>query len=174
VILCLLALLFRRYSSGFGYGRMFRPIVWVLVALTIVEGCVAELVLGFILAGTFWPWLLLGLHVYGLLWLVGLLASLTTRPHVLRSDVLVLRDSVFTEISIPLSAITSFSPISRPGILRSGLKVDGDTALLAYGDANVAVHISSVDDRRLAGVRQLHITVDDRDAFLAAVSGMLV
>ncbi|GAA3432955.1 hypothetical protein [Kutzneria kofuensis] len=173
MIRCLLAWLFRRYSPGFGYGRGFRPIVWVLVVLTIVEGCVVELVLAFILPGTLWPVLLLALHVYALLWVLGLLASLTTRPHVLGPDTLVLRDSVFTELTIPLAAITSFSPVARPGLLRSGLKIDGDTALFAYGDANLAVHISPVDDPRLAGVRHLHITVDDRDRFLAAASDRL-
>lgn len=165
---CLFALLFRRYSPGFTYGRNFRPIVWVLAVLTIVEGVVVELVLAFALPG-FWPLFALALHVYGLLWVFGLLASLTTRPHLLHSDVLVLQDGAFSRLTIPLSAITSVTSINRPGSLRSGLKVEGDTALFAYGDANIAINIDPVADHRLTGVRHLHITVDEPSRFLAAM-----
>jgi hypothetical protein len=169
MIRCLFDRLFRRHDDlrAFGYARAFRPLVHVALALTIVEGVVVELVVAFILAGTFWPWLLLALHVYGLLWVLGLLASLTTRPHLLTTDTLLLRDSAFTELAIPRSAIVSVTPASVPNLARSGLKLDGDTALFAYGDANLAVHIDPVPDPRLAGVRRLHITVDDRDRFLA-------
>jgi hypothetical protein len=172
VIRCLVESLFRRRSPGFHYGRSFRPIVWVALVLTIVEGVIAELVLGYLLAGTFWPWLTLALHAYGLLWVLGLLASLEVRPHVVGNGALVLRDSAFSHLSIPLAAVRSFSKISRAGVLRSGLKVEGDVAMFAYGDANVAVHIDPVDDPRLAGVRQIQFTVDDRDRFLAAVEGV--
>ena len=154
--------------AAFGYGRSFRPLVYVLLVMTFVEGLVVELVLSFLLHGTFWPWLLLALHGYALLWVLGLLASLTTRPHLLRDETLLLRDSAFSELEIPLAAITSVTPVGRPNILRSGLKVDGDTALYAYGDANIAVHLETVDNPRLAGVRHLHITVDEPQRFLAA------
>ncbi|MFC0545811.1 hypothetical protein [Kutzneria chonburiensis] len=172
MIRCLVEWLFRRRSLGFHYGRSFRPIILVLLVLTIVEGVIAELVLGYLLAGTFWPWLTLALHVYGLLWVLGVLASLEVRPHVIEDDALVLRDSAFSQLSIPLSAVRSFSKISRAGVLRSGLKVQGDVAMFAYGDANITVHIEPVDDPRLAGVRQIQFTVDDRESFLAAVEGV--
>ncbi|QUQ62434.1 hypothetical protein [Kutzneria sp. CA-103260] len=176
MIRCLVAWALRRPEdpSAFAYGRGFRPLVHVLLAMSIVEGLVVEFVLGAVLPGTFWPWLLLALHVYGVLWILGLLASLTTRPHQLLPDALVLRDSTFSELTIPLSAITSVKPHARPNILRSGLKVDGDTALYAYGDANIAVHIDPVDDPRLAGVRHLHITVDEPRRFLAAMERQFV
>jgi hypothetical protein len=170
MIRCLVSWLRRRPAdpSAFGYGRAFRPLAHVLLAMSIVEGLVVEFVLAAVLPGTFWPWLMLALHVYALLWLLGLLASLTTRPHVLGPDALVLRDSAFSELTIPLSAITSVTATAKPNVLRSGLKVDGDTALYAYGDANIAVHIDPVDDPRLDGVRHLHITVDEPNRFLAA------
>jgi len=172
MIRCLFARVFRRPDdpSGFGYGRGFRPLAYVLIAMSIVEGLVVEFVLAAVLPGTFWPWLLLALHVYAVLWLFGLLASLTTRPHVFGPDALVLRDSTFSELTIPVAAITSVTAIAKPNVLRSGLKVDGDTALYAYGDANIAVHIDPVDDPRLAGVRHLHITVDEPRRFLDAAA----
>lgn len=172
MIRCLVEWLCRRRPAGFQYGRSFRPVVWVLLVLTIVEGAIAELTLGYLLAGTFWPWATLGLHVYGLLWVLGLLASLEVRPHVVEDGALVLRDSVFGELCVPLTAVRSFSAISQAGMLRSGLKVEGDVATFAYGDANVAVDIDVVDDPRLAGVRQIRFTVDDRERFLAAVDGV--
>ena len=142
--------------------------------MSIVEGLVVELVLAAVLPGTFWPWLLLALHVYGVLWILGLLASLTTHPHLLGPDALVLRDSAVGELTIPLSAITSVTAAAKPNTMRSGLKIDGDTALYAYGDANIAVHIDPVADPRLTGVRHLHITVDDPRRFLEAAQRQLM
>ena len=170
MIRCLFAWFHRREPDlrAFGYGRGVRPLVHVLLALTIVEGLVVEVVLAVLLHGTFWPWLLLAAHIYGLLWILGLLASFTVRPHLLGPDTLLLRDSAFTELAIPLSAITSVMPVNRANVFRSGLQVDGDTALLAYGDANVALRLDPVGDPRLAGVATLHITVDARERFLAA------
>ncbi len=176
MIRCLFTWLFHRGSTGeaFGYGRSFRPLVYVLLVMSIVEGLVVEFVLAAVLPGTFWPWLLLALHLYGVLWILGLLASLTTRPHLLGPDSLVLRDSAFSELTIPLSAVTSITAVARPNTLRSGLKVDGDTALYAYGDANIAVHLDPVDDPRLTGVRHLHLTMDEPRRFLDAVARQFV
>lgn len=164
-----------RQPLAFGYGRSLRPLLFVLLALTIVEGGVLEFVLSVLLPGTSWPWVSFALHDYALLWILGLIASLTTRPHLLGPDTLRLRDTVFTEIVLPLAAIVSVTPARRSGFGRTGLKVDGDTAVFTHGDTTITLHLdpAAVTDPRLAGVTRLDITVDDPARFRSRCSEML-
>lgn len=103
----LLRWLFRRPSipAGFepvGYARLATP----MLALWIF-GSALELPLVHVLV----PWhgariSLLFVGVWGLLWMIGLLAGLRSYPHLLGSDVLRIRNGALHDIAIPWAAVS--------------------------------------------------------------------
>ena len=108
-------------------------------------------------------------HVYALCWILGILASFRTMPHEIGGDELLLRNSVFEGIALPIERIESVRPsrTSRTGL--SGLDVDaeGRSAVLGHGDTTVRIHLVDVELRGTP-VDAIDITVDDPRAFVAA------
>lgn len=145
----------------------------------LVEGAVVELFLALLLADTPWPWVALGLHVYGLLWLLALHASWVTRPHLITDRELRLRDGAFVEIVIQHAAIRSTRLVRQQGWGRSGLQVDDNgVATLAHGDTTVEVTLHPDSATRVSGPRAktfiaARFTVDDPERFRAAVDDAL-
>ena len=160
------------HGECFGYGGGLRPLLWAVLGLVVLEGAVVEVVLVAILGQARpWVWVALGLHIYALVWLGGLLGSLRTEPHRLVDDRLELRDSVFGSVSVPMSSINDVRARRRPNTGRSGFVVTDSTGLLAYADATVRVELEPdgepVAVRGVArpGLTRLDITVDDPDVF---------
>ena len=166
-----------RGDACFGYGRGLRPLLWGVTALVVVEGGVVDVVLATILGpGSPWVWVVLGVHVYALVWLVGLIASLHTEPHRLLENRLELRDGVFGSVSVPLASVTGVAARRGANSGRSGLRVDGSVALLAWGDATARVRIHgaggpvAVRGTARPEIATLDVTVDDPDAFVRALA----
>jgi hypothetical protein len=160
----------------FEYGASLRPIMRIVLGLLVIEGLVVEAVLAAVLGhDNPWVWVALGLHVYGLIWIGGFLSSLSVLPHQVGPTALVLRDSVFTVINIPLTAIASMTERRRGHSGRSGFTVDDGTGLLAYGDATVRIVLHPDSKVRvgtrpaLAGLRRIDLTADNPTAFVRAV-----
>lgn len=161
----------RRREGAFSYDGALRPVLWVAVALVVVEGGAVEVILAFATRSTLWVIVSLCVHGYAVLVLLGMLASFITRPHLLEKDVLRVRDGVFTEIVLPMVAITGVRQIVRPNFGRSGLKIDpdGHGALLAHGDATIELTLdptAPVDIRPtprpcLEAITALTVTADD-------------
>lgn len=168
----------RTFQPGraFRYDASLRALIWVVIALVIVEGTVVDLFLAVALPGSIWIWIALGLHVYGAVWLLGFLASVATRPHLLDEQALRLRDGIFTEITIPYDAILRAEVATYSSVGRSGLKTDpaDHSALLAYGDANVRLTLDPsapvrVDHRGPMPLRILRLTADAPTVLVAAL-----
>lgn len=176
---CLLVVPFRRRlpAEAFTYGRSMRPMLIIAIVVVAVEMVIAELVLFAILGHSSWVWLMLALHLYGLVWLGGFLASFTVMPHVVTSRQIVLRDSVMNVMTIPRTAVTTARPATTPNVGRSGLKVDEQrrSAIFAHGDATVRLQLRSeaVLDVNGAEYRPvfdvLMVTADDAKAFVAEI-----
>jgi hypothetical protein len=170
-----------RLATAYTYRRELQPLLVIGLALVLVEGIVVEVVLAILLAGTPWPWLLLVAHLYGVCWLAGLLASLCARPHLLTQDAVVLRDSVFGELTVPWPAIGGASRANQPGFARSGIKLDAATgiATVTHGTATVNLILRPAPPIAVNGVlvaqqpRSVLCTVDDVAGFLAAVRGRI-
>jgi hypothetical protein len=133
----------RAAGQTFSYHRPMSMLIWGAFVLVGVEGAVVEVVLSLALPRTAWPWIVLAVHVYGLLWLAGLQASLITRPHELTAGALHVRDGIFTEVVIPYTAITGARLAQQNNVGRSGLKISPteQSAMLAYGNAGVALSL---------------------------------
>lgn len=154
-------------DDTFSYHRGIRPMLLVFIALLVVEGVVADLLVAVSLPTSPWVWLVLTLHLYALVWFVSFYASMVVRPHEARADALHVRDGIFTELVIPWPAIEAVRVVRRQSFGRSGFKVclgDG-TALLAMGDATVCIDL---DRQQPVGspdgpvaLSSLAITVDD-------------
>lgn len=178
VWVCLVLWLTRSRPRGrtFGYGASMRSLMRIALGLVIVEGAVVEAVLAAVLGrANPWVWVALGLHVYGLILIAGFLGSLSVLPHEIGRGLLVLHDSVFATVSVPLEAIES-ARVRRHGHFgRSGFKVEDGTGLLAYGDATVrialvpgaTVHVGS---RRAPAPRYIDVTTDDPETLVRALN----
>lgn len=133
-----------RSAGAFRYDAALRPVLWAALGLVIVEGTAVEFVLALAVPGTVWLIVSLTVHAYAVFGLLGILASFATRPHLLEGDLLRVRDGVFSEVLIPLDAITDLRRVRRPNVGRSGLKINNASrnALLAHGDANVEITLN--------------------------------
>lgn len=161
--------------GAFGYQQSMRLLIWAMFGLVVLEGAIVELVLALLLPHSVWPWIALGVHIYGLIWLAGFYASLVTLPHRLGERELRVRDGVFGEVVIAYSAITRARCQRQSNMGRSGFKITGRAALLAYGDATVTIDLAPRPRILVNGElletepSTLSITVDKPQEFVRAL-----
>ena len=96
-------------TTPFGYSRQVTPVLWLWIF-----GSAAELPLVHVLV----PWetvriALLAIGVWGLVWMVGLLASLKVYPHLLDETALRIRHGASVDISVPWEDIASVATQRR-------------------------------------------------------------
>ena len=115
--------LFRRPTThdvdpqAFGYASLLTPILLAFIAVSAIEIPVVHFLL---------PWegvrrAFLGLGVWGLVWMLGLLASLRIYPHLVSASGFRARYSFDVDVMIPWEAITEVR--ARRRSLRSSRKV---------------------------------------------------
>ncbi len=154
----------------FGYGRQVRPLLYAVAALAIVEGVVIDFLIGLFTDSVTATIVAAAIHVYALCWLLGIVASLRTRPHEIGDGRIRLRNSVFSGLDIPVSAIETVEVCRVDGSGFSGVEVDEDarTATLRHGDATVRLHLRSLEIAGV-GVDRLDVTAADPGAFVRAI-----
>lgn len=161
--------------TGFRYDAGLRVLIWTIVGLVVVEGTIVELLLGLVLPGSVWVWVSLGLHLYGLLALLGFLASWATRPHLFDDHGLRLRDGILAELVVPYAAVVGVRAARRPNFGRSGLKINDGAGLLAHGDATVTLTLDPTSPIAVAGrpgslpLDYMAITADEARKFVDAL-----
>ncbi|NJP32081.1 hypothetical protein [Micromonospora thermarum] len=108
-------------DQTFSYVGAVTTLMWIFIILSAVEIPIFELML---------PWetvrkVALGLGIYGLLWMFGLLASNKVHPHVVGDAGLRVRQSVTLDLTIPWASIEtvrvnrrSMPPEGQPGRAR--------------------------------------------------------
>ncbi len=170
-----------RSQLSYRYDSALRPLLWAVIGLVVVEGAVLDIVLAFVTSGSTWIWVSVGVHVYAIGGLLGVAASFATRPHLLAADSLRVRDGVFAELVIPISAIVAVRAVRTPNFGRSGLKIDKEqkaAMMLAHGDATVELVLdpfqpisAAATARTIEPFAILSITVDAADKFVRAVKG---
>lgn len=88
-------------GATFGYAQAVTPLLWVFIGVSMVEIPILHLILP-------WPtarYIALALGAYGLIWMIGLLASLKVHPHVLDGAGLRLRGGISQDFTIPWDAV---------------------------------------------------------------------
>ena len=90
-------------AEAFAYHRQIAPILGAFIFVSVIELPVVHLLI---------PWdtvrlVVLFLSVWGLLWMVGLLASMKVFPHLLDADGLRIRYGTSVEVRVPWDAVES-------------------------------------------------------------------
>ena len=158
-------------DNAFTYQRKIRPILKGALWLVGIEGVIVDAMLLAILGNSVWVWIVLGLHLYAMMWIAGFIGSLRDFPHVVEADRIILRDSVFHEVVVPMSAIRSVRRMHEPVRQRTGYQFDpaNRTALMAYGVANLKI-VLDTDRSEIAVIK---VSVDEPDRFVAAVQAAM-
>lgn len=161
-------------ASGYGYtqGTMTFPII--MVALSLVELVVVHLLVP-------WPWLrivLLVLTVWGVVFMLGYLATRVVNPHLVSADALTLRWGHHAVLTTPMANVASAQ--RHTDYAHTEPHAERDRLVLTqFQPVNVRVVLTeavAVDPpvarrRRPADfrARELLLSVDDPDAFVRAV-----
>ena len=120
-----------------GYSGLVAPMLWLWIFGSAVEVVVLDVVLS-----RWWEPLrvpLLVLGVWGLMWMLGMMAAYRVRPHLLGEHALQVRDGIHARVDVPLERIAGIRRVEHelPGILRSvhleGVEGEEPEALLLVG-----------------------------------------
>jgi hypothetical protein len=121
-------------ATPIGYAQLVGPMLWLWIFASATEAVMVEVVLRQVEAG--WadavrlPLLVVG--IWGVLWMLGLMASYRVRPHLLTDDVLRVRNGARTWVAVPLEAVvdTRTAEHELPGVMKA---VHQDEGLLLVG-----------------------------------------
>ena len=162
----------------FSYLGVVKPIFGVFIGLSAVEVPIFDVIIRHVVPWAPARWIALGLGVWGLLWMIGLFASLKIHPHVVGAAGLRVRMGSQVDLTVPWADIDTVSKAYRT--LPSGKSVQLETA----GDRTV-LHLptgsqTSVDVRlrhpvdfgvptgKSAPAHELRLYADDPDGFVKA------
>lgn len=113
------------------YGSEIKPLMWAMVFLVPLEMLAVE----FLVPWTVVRIALLFLSVYGTVWVLGFIAALSVRPHIVGDGEMVLRFAHFTQITIPLALVESVRAARHSGYRRA-VQIDDDGILaMPIGDS---------------------------------------
>jgi hypothetical protein len=122
------------------YSRLATPVVWLFIFGSTVEVVAFDLILSRWLTFLRIPFLVLG--IWGVVWMLGLMASYRMRPHLVTDAALHVRHMARTEVVVPLEAIASVrvADVDAGGI--RALKVLDDRLLvLVSGRTNIQLDL---------------------------------
>lgn len=123
-------------ATAVPYARLSVPVIWLFIFGSAVELVAFDLILSRWLTFLRIPFLVLG--AWGLVWMLGLLASYRMRPHLVTDTALHVRNMARTEVVVPLEAIerVTTGEVDVPGI-RSLRHVDDRLLVLVSGRTNL-------------------------------------
>lgn len=121
------------------YGRQMRPLLLALLPVSIVEMVVIELLVPWTLVRV----VLLVASAYFCFWLVGLVASMWTRPHWVAPGRLTLNCMTFATLNVPLTNVANVRGVRISGMKHSVEVGDGTVTVSIMGSANVEVELDS-------------------------------
>lgn len=128
-------------AKAIGYSQLVAPVLWLWIFASGTEAVVVEVVLRTIDAA--WadairlPFLIVG--IWGVIWMLGLMASYRVKPHLLTDDMLVVRNSARTWVEVPLPCVETIRAVGHelPGGLKSLRHEDGLLLVGVNGQTNL-------------------------------------
>ena len=111
-------------GQPFSYVRAIAPVLWAFIVVSAIEVPAMHFLV---------PWpgirrLLLFAGIYGVLWMVGMLASYRVHPHTVEDDGLHLRHGATIHLLVPWDAIDEVRIRRRPYEGARNLRVSGEGA----------------------------------------------
>lgn len=133
-------------ATPIGYAQLVGPMLWLWIFGSATEVVVVEVVLRQVRTG--WaeviqvPLLVVG--IWGLVWMLGLMAAYRVRPHLLFADRLRVRNGARTWVDVPLGAVVTTHPAEHelPSSLRSVHDQDGLLLVGVSGRTNLQLVLS--------------------------------
>ncbi|MEU7906791.1 hypothetical protein [Actinoplanes sp. NPDC049118] len=167
-------------TADFHYAGTVTPLFGVFIGLSAVEIPILHLILPWQTART----ISLIIGFYGLVWMIGLLATLRLYPHLVAPGALVIRNSTTLRVEVPWDAVASVQVRRRSMPPGGGVQVEeaGDARILSFGvgsQTSIDVVLSrplTVEHKKTGGepVTQIRFHADDPDALVAAARQRLV
>ena len=165
-------------AYGYGYSKAVEPVIWVFIVVSAIEIVVVHLLL---------PWppvraMLLILGVWGLSWMVGMLASVKVNVHELSRDGLRARYGSSIDAFVPWRAVASVRPHRQdlPSSRTVQLSAGPDGTVLSIGvssQTNVRVTLREPVVVTLPkgeqAIVELRCYADDAHAFVDGVRSLL-
>lgn len=143
------------------------PLIWAFIAVAAIELVAVDLLLHRWTAARIVADIL---GVYGLIWMVGLLAMLRMHPHAVTPDDLLLRSGPFLEVRVPRDHVEEVRLHRRYYTAAGRVQVDDRAAsLVSNGQTQVDLRLRlpvTVSDTEVTEIR---IAVDDPAGFIGAV-----
>lgn len=170
-------------DAPFSYVGVVKPILGAFIALSAVEIPIFDIVVTHVVPWRPARWIVLGLGVWGLLWMFGLLATMTVHPHIVGDRGIRVRHGADVDLTVPWDEIRSVSKRYRSVPGKSvRLEADGEHRVL-----NVAVGKQTSIDVRLRRplafdlptgpsepVDEIRLYADDADGFPRRRAGATV
>lgn len=160
-----------------GYAELVGPMLWLWIFGSATEVVVIEVVLRNIEAG--WadairlPLLIIG--IWGLLWMLGMLASYRVRPHLLTDDRLQVRNGARIWVDVPLDAIAGVRTVQHelPGLIAALHQEQGLLLVGVSSRTNVEIILAGPTDlstfKGNITADRVGLWVDDPDALAAVI-----
>jgi hypothetical protein len=167
-------------AQAWPYAALVAPVLWLWVFGSATELVVFHLII---------PWETVRLvvdvlSIWGLIWMLGTLAAYRIRPHLLLSDELRIRNSVYHDVPVPTAGVVAAAArdAELPSSMRS-LQIatdDGTSTVVSVGVSgrtNVALTLRPRTPLRTArgtvAADAVRLWVDDPRAFVAQVNRRL-
>lgn len=109
-------------ALGFRYVGAVLPVLWGFIVVSALEVVIVHVVLP-------WPTVRLVLDVlgvWGVLWMLGLTASLTVKPHLLDDAGIRIRNGVTTDVTVPWDAVAAVTVRRRAREKSRAVQLDRD------------------------------------------------
>ena len=165
--------------EAFGYAKLVTPLMWLWIFASGVEIVVVDLLI---------PWRTIGIivlviGVWGLLWMVGFLASLSVYPHLLSESAIRVRNGSSIDIAVPWDAIATISSQRRdlPSSIRTlqsrETETGTDLQVGVSGQTNVHVvlrhHMTVPTPKGSRQITELSFWADDPRALVTRARNSL-
>lgn len=123
------------------YSRLATPVVWLFIFGSTVEVVAFDLILSRWMSFLRIPFLVLG--IWGVVWMLGLMASYRMRPHLVTDTDLHVRNMARTDVVVPLDAITrvQVADVDEGGI-RAVRVIDDRLLVLVSGRTNLQLTLA--------------------------------
>jgi hypothetical protein len=168
-------------DDPFGYLGVVKPILGIFIALSAVEIPIFDLIVTHVVPWRPARWIVLGLGIWGLLWMVGLWASMTIHPHVVTDTGLRVRNSSGIDIWIPWADVAALRKRYRslPSSRTVQVEQEGARRILhisvgSQTSIDVVLRRPTTFDLpkgRSAPMDELRLYADDPDGLLRSARG---
>jgi hypothetical protein len=157
---------YRGPGQQFSYAGAITPILWTFIAISALEIPAFHLLL---------PWesvraVLDVIGVYGLLWMIGLMAAIRVNRHALTDEGLRIRNNITIDLTLPWDAIASVRARTRTVEKSKTVQVEDD-ALSINVAHQTSVEVTLREPREVLGhtVSTIRLYADHADEMVTSI-----